>query len=88
MKKNTQVLVYDEGCNSGKAGTVALREMNSEAYADCEGNADKLADTFGDCMVLNKAVAQFMADNNTKGSLGSFLRKAGKNALEYFDSIN
>ena len=80
------VLLYGEVCNSGKAGTVAQREMNSEEYADCEGDEDRLADTFGDCWVLDRATAQVMAVSNGYGSHGAFNRKAGKNALEYFVS--
>ena len=82
------VLVDGEVCNSGKAGTVAQSEMNSEEYADCEGDADRLADTFGDCLVLDREDAQVMYDCLTPGIQGTFDRKAGRNALEYFDATN
>jgi len=85
------VLVYGEVCNSGKAGTVAQSEMNSEEFADCEGDEDRLTDAFGDCLVLDQEGAQAMADSTANGGHGTFNRKAGKNALdalEYFDATN
>jgi len=82
------VLVYGQVCNSGKAGTVAQSKMNSEGYADWEGDRDMLADTFCDCLVLDREDAQVMADSTANGGHGTFNRKAGRNALEYFDSIN
>jgi len=80
------VLVYNENCTS--AGLVAQREMNREEYADCEGDRDRLADTFGDCLVLDREDAQVMYDCLTAGIQGTFDRKVGRNALEYFDVTN
>ena len=78
------VLVYNENCTS--AGLVAQSEMNSEEYADCEGDADRLAEHFGDCLVLDLEDAQVMDDCLASGGHGTFNRKAGKNALQYFSS--
>tara|TARA_R110002110_G_scaffold44880_3_gene137672 strand:- start:19 stop:492 length:474 start_codon:yes stop_codon:yes gene_type:complete len=82
------VLVYGQVCNSGKAGTVAQSEMNSEEYADLEGDRDRLAEHFGDCMVLDREDAQVMYDCLTAGIQGTFDRKVGRNALEYFNATN
>ena len=80
------VLVYGEVCNSGKAGTVAQSEMNSEEFADCEGDEDRLADAFGDCWVLDRASARAMAVSTASGGHGTFIRKVGKNVLEHLNA--
>jgi hypothetical protein len=79
------VLIYSETCI--RAGEVAISEMNSELFADCQGNSDDLADAFGDCVVLDREAAKLWAEEPSNArwtpSL-SWRMKSGKNALEYF----
>ena len=81
------VLVYNETCNSGKAGTVALKEMNSESYdPDTGWYRDNFDPGFLDCMSVDPEDAKSLADSKAKGGHGAYNRKAGKNALQYFSS--
>ena len=90
MTDDNLVLVYSQTCI--QAGKVAVAEMNSEEFASCEGNEDKIAEVFGDCHVLDREIATIWANTPIRNGDGIiddlpnrlYLIKSGKNALAYF----
>lgn len=81
------VLVYNETCNSGKAGTVALKVMGSESYdPDTGWYRDNFDPGFTEVMSVDLVDAKSLAESKATGGHGAYNRKAGKNALEFFES--